>query len=215
MNVFPPLFIPSSTLVNYVEQCILPRYSAFDAGHDEQHVRSVIASSMLFAQGYDVSPDMVYAIAAYHDLGLVAGRERHHLESAIILLSDERLLEWFTEGQLRVMAQAVEDHRASAGHEPRSIYGRIVADADHDDTPDDVIRRTLQYGLDHYPEMDEDAQVERAIDHLKDKYGPQGYLHFWLDEARCSPNRTATLELFDDLPALIEKVRTMLRTMRL
>ena len=90
---------------------------------------------------------MVYAIAAYHDTGLCEGRDTHHLVSGRIIREDKKLREWFNEGQIETMAQAAEDHRASSGHEPRSIYGKIVAEADRLISPEKVIRRTIQFGL--------------------------------------------------------------------
>lgn len=99
--------------------------------------------------------NMAYVIAAYHDLGLSGPRAIHHLTSGKILMQDARLKRWFTPEQIKIMKEAVEDHRASASHAPRSIYGKIVAEADRDLTPETVIRRTIQFGLSNYPEMDQ------------------------------------------------------------
>ena len=41
---------PNPALVTYVEQEILPRYATFDAAHQEDHVRTVIAQSLNLAQ---------------------------------------------------------------------------------------------------------------------------------------------------------------------
>lgn len=95
---------------------------------------------------------MAYAIAAYHDLGLEGPRAVHHLTSGKILAADQRLQKWFTNEQLKIMKEAVEDHRASTSHTPRSLYGKIVAEADRDLEPSIVFRRTIEYGIDHYPE---------------------------------------------------------------
>ena len=54
------------------------------------------------------------------------------------------------------MKEAVEDHRASNKHVPRSIYGKIVAEADRIIDPDITLRRTVQYGLSNYPELDKE-----------------------------------------------------------
>ncbi len=53
------------------------------------------------------------------------------------------------------MREAVEDHRASTDHEPRSLYGKIVAEADRIIDPDTTLRRTVQYGLKQNPAADE------------------------------------------------------------
>ena len=89
-------------------------------------MQTVIQESVTLASHYEVDMNMVYVIAAYHDTGLVEGREFHHLASGKILTDDSRLKEWFTEEQILIMKEAVEDHRASADYEPRTIYGKIV-----------------------------------------------------------------------------------------
>ena len=132
-------------LIHYIEQEILPRYDHFDAAHRRDHADEVITRSLALAEHYDININMVYAIAAYHDTGLCEGRDTHHLVSGRIIREDKRLREWFDENQIETIAQAAEDHRASSGHEPRSIYGKIVAEADRLIMPEKVIRRTIQY----------------------------------------------------------------------
>ena len=169
----------------YIEQHIIPLYDHFDPAHRRDHVQLVIQQSMALAESLDVDADMVYAIAAYHDIGLCQGREHHHEVSAQMLLADSCLHKWFDESQLQTMADAVEDHRASSDHAPRTLYGRIVAEADRFIEPDTIIRRTVQYGLEHYPELDKEGHYERTLQHLHEKYGRNGYLRLWFDQ---SPN---------------------------
>ena len=169
----------------YVEERIIPLYDHFDKAHQRDHVQMVIRQSMGLAARMEVDRDMVYAIAAYHDIGLCEGREHHHEASARMLLADTELRKWFTESQLQTMAEAVEDHRASSDHAPRSLYGRIVAAADRFIDPDTIIRRTVQYGLEHYPELDKEGHFQRTVQHLHEKYGRNGYLHLWFEN---SPN---------------------------
>lgn len=137
-------------LETYIYGEIVPRYAAFDRAHGIDHVQTVIAESLALAEHYDVDRQMVLAIAAYHDTGLVEGRATHHLVSGRIVRQDTRLHEWFSPGQIEVMACAVEDHRASSDHPPRSVYGRIVAEADRIIDPETTLRRTVQYGLANY-----------------------------------------------------------------
>ena len=174
-------------LIQYVERGILPRYDFFDAAHQRNHAEEVIARSLALAEHYEVDIDMVYAIAAYHDTGLCEGRDMHHLVSGRIIREDKNLREWFDEEQIETMAQAAEDHRASSGHEPRSIYGKIVAEADRLITPEKVIRRTIQFGLDHHPELDKEGQYQRFREHLLEKYSDTGYLKLWLPESENAP----------------------------
>ncbi len=170
-------------IITYVEQEILPRYEHFDAAHQRNHAEEVIERSLALAEHYDVNENMVYAIAAYHDTGLCEGRDTHHLVSGRIIREDTRLRDWFNEDQIETMAQAAEDHRASSGHEPRSIYGKIVAEADRLISPEKVMRRTIQFGLDHHPELDKEGQYQRFREHLLEKYSDTGYLRLWIPES--------------------------------
>lgn len=177
----------TQSLTTYIERDILPRYDFFDAAHQRNHAEEVIERSLALAEHYEVNINMVYAIAAYHDTGLCEGRDTHHLVSGRIIREDKKLREWFDEDQIETMAQAAEDHRASNGHEPRSIYGKIVAEADRLILPEKVIRRTIQYGLDHYPELDKEGQYQRFRQHLLEKYSDTGYLKLWLPESDNAP----------------------------
>ena len=132
------------SLVEYVERRIIPMYDGFDAGHGREHVNAVVEEALRLAGFYDVNADMVYAAAAYHDIGLSVDRKTHHLESGRIIREDRELRRWFTEQEVEVMAQAAEDHRASSDHEPRTIYGKIIAEADRQIIPESIILRTVQ-----------------------------------------------------------------------
>lgn len=167
----------------HVEQEIIPRYRNFDAAHREDHARMVIERSVTLAEMYGADVTLAYVVAAYHDTGLAEGRERHHVVSGRILLEDEFLKERFSPEQRRMMAEAAEDHRASAGHEPRSIYGKIVAEADRMIIPEVIIRRTVQYGLAHYPDLDKEGHYRRLCSHMQEKYAEGGYLKLWLSES--------------------------------
>ena len=112
--------------------------------------------------------------------------------SARIVRADQKLREWFTEEQISTIADAAEDHRASADHEPRTLYGRIVAEADRHIDPLNIIERTIQFGLDHYPELSREEHFGRMVAHLKEKYGRGGYLKLWFAD---SPNALRLEEL--------------------
>ena len=170
-------------IIAYVEQEILPRYDHFDAAHQRNHADEVIERSLALAEHYDVNENMVYAIAAYHDTGLCDGRDTHHLVSGRIIREDMKLREWLDETQIETMAQAAEDHRASSGHEPRSIYGKIVAEADRLISPEKVIRRTIQFTQDHFPNYNKEQQYQRFREHLMEKYSDTGYLKLWIPES--------------------------------
>ena len=173
----------SIKLCEHIRERIIPQYVNFDKAHRIDHVEKVIEESMKLALHYEVNSAMVYTIAAYHDLGLCEGREFHHIVSGKILFADETLWQWFTDDQMLQMKEAIEDHRASNKQAPRSIYGKIVAEADRIIDPEITLRRTVQYGLSHYPEMDKEHQYERFRKHLADKYAEGGYLKLWIPQS--------------------------------
>jgi uncharacterized protein len=165
---------PSLDLVEFVETQILPKYAEFDRAHNMEHVTRVIRSSLDLVKITGADINMVYTIAAYHDLGMSGHRADHHIRGGKILERDARLKKWFSPEQIKIMKEAVEDHRASASRAPRSIYGKIVAEADRDIEPQVVIRRTIQFGFGHYPELDKEGHWKRFLEHMNNKYSKDG-----------------------------------------
>lgn len=179
-------------IMEFIEQNILPKYAAFDKAHNLSHVNSVITRSITLARRIGANLDMCYVIAAYHDLGLEGPRAIHHITSGKIIATDVRLRRWFSPDQIKIMREAVEDHRASASHAPRSIYGKIVAEADRDLAPSTVFRRTVQYGLGHYPKMSKEEHWKRFVSHVDNKYSEHGYIRLWIQH---SPNEDNLKEI--------------------
>lgn len=197
------------SLLQYVETEIIPRYAAFDKAHREDHARAVVERALAMGRQYDVDEDMLLAAAACHDLGLAVDRKTHHLESGKIIRADARLREWFTPDQIETIAQAAEDHRASATTPPRSIYGALVAEADRMIVPENIVRRTVQFGLAHYPDLGKEEHWKRTLAHLHEKYAEGGYLHLLIPG---SPNEEplarlrSMIEDAQGLRALFERI---------
>ena len=183
---------PSLDLVEFVETNILPQYTQFDRAHNLEHVTRVIRNALNLVRTTGADINMVYTIAAYHDLGMSGPRAVHHLTGGRILAADARLKRWFTPEQIRIMREAVEDHRASASNAPRSLYGKIIAEADRDIVPEVVLRRAVEFGLANYPELDREQQWERFQQHMDEKYSVNGYLRLWIPG---SPNEQRLTEL--------------------
>ena len=192
-------------LKQYVEQEILPRHEDYDAAHRPDHVRRVIARAMMIGGRWSVASGrwsvaggqwagarLIYAAAAMHDIGICCGREEHHLHSGRIIREDRQLRRWFSEDEIELIAQAAEDHRASATRAPRSLLGCIVAEADRDIEPETIVRRTVEYGISHYPTLDREGHWQRTLEHLHEKYAEGGYIKLWLEE---SPNAAPLAEL--------------------
>lgn len=199
----------SLDLMEFVEREILPKYVAFDKAHNMGHVTTVIRRSLEIARRAGADLNMSYVIAAYHDLGLSGPRAVHHITSGKILIADARLKRWFSPEQLKIMKDAVEDHRASASHAPRSIYGKIVAEADRDLEPMTVFRRTIQFGLSNYPEKSFEQQWQRFMEHMRNKYSEQGYIRLWMHGTPNEENLARIRRLINQ-PAELKEIFTKL-----
>ena len=185
----------SLDIMNFVEQQILPRYTAFGRSHGLAHVQRVIKNSLELADILGADADMVYVVAAYHDLGMEGPRAIHHITSGKILVADARLKKWFSPEQIKIMKEAVEDHRASASRAPRSIYGKIVAEADRDMEPDTVFRRAVQFGLSNYPQYSKEEQWKRFQEHMENKYSVNGYIKLWVQGSENERNLNVVREI--------------------
>ena len=170
----------------YIETMIIPKYADFDKGHNLEHVKTVIEESLNLAKNCGVNLDYVYVIAAYHDLGLSEGREFHHIASGKILEADITLRQWFSLDEIKLMKEAVEDHRASSKNPPRSIYGKIVAEADRDINPLKIIKRTIQYSIAHSPSPDKEHHWNNLLNHMAEKYAEGGYMKLWFENSKNS-----------------------------
>lgn len=182
----------SLEIMEFVERQILPRYNAFGESHGLRHVTRVVKNSLRLADVTGADIDMVYVIAAYHDLGMEGPRAIHHLTSGKILMADARLKKWFNADQLKVMKEAVEDHRASSSRQPRSIYGKIVAEADRDIDVHEIFLRAIQYSKENDPDKTVEEHWERFAQHMDEKYSNNGYIKLWIPN---SPNEKALKEL--------------------
>ena len=185
-------------LKRYIEEEILPRYDLFDAAHRRGHAIAVIERSLELCKGFDADEQMTYTIAAYHDTGLAEGRKNHHTASARIVRQDKTLRRWLSEEQISIIADATEDHRASAKSEPRTIYRRIVAEADRQIEPHNIIRRTIQYGLTNYPQLNTEGHWARTVEHLEEKYAEGGYLKLWIPESENGKQLAALRRIIAD-----------------
>ena len=163
-------------LQEYIENNIFPSYEKNDLGHNLDHIKYVINRSLKFASTVDdINYDMVYTIAAYHDIGHYIDAKKHEKISAIMLLADDNLKQFFNEEQIRIMTEAVHDHRASMEGEPRSIYGKIVSSADRNTLLEVPLKRTYAYRVKHNPNDAIDKIIEESRQHIIDKFGKKGY----------------------------------------
>ena len=182
-----------SNLIQYMKQNIYPLYANVDLGHRIPHIEQVIDRSIDFMDYCNnthlmrLDPNIVYTVAGYHDVGLSrVPREIHEKESARMFMDDAYMKDYFSKRDFTYAANAIEDHRASLEDEPRSIYGKIVSQADrcYDDFSDYIIRcyhfRENKSGFDTMEKIALDARQ-----HLIDKFGSNGYSYskVWFPDA--------------------------------
>lgn len=170
----------NAELIEYIESSIIPQYKDYDKAHQPDHVYQVIENSQEIAKDLDVDMEMVYTIAAYHDLGLKYGRKGHEAASRQMVLEDVVLRDFFNEEQINVIAEACEDHRASLPYEPRSLYGKIISEADRDINFTRLLTRTINFSLDHFANFKPKETYDQVYEHMKEKYGPGGRVRLWL-----------------------------------
>ena len=163
-------------LKKYIEENIFPSYRKNDLGHNLEHIKYVVNRSLRFANEVDdINYDMVYTIAAYHDIGHYIDAKNHEKVSAEMLLADENLRKFFTEDEIKIMSEAVYDHRASLEGEPRSVYGKIVSSADRNTLVEVPLKRTYAYRVAHNPNDSLEDIIEESRQHVINKFGKKGY----------------------------------------
>lgn len=184
-------------LIEYCEQAIIPKYLKLDKAHQPDHVKEVVKESLLIANTLEVSLNMVYVVACFHDLGLSVNRDYHHVEGGKILLNDQFISNYFSREELIIMKEAIEDHRASNQIEPRSIYGKIISEADRLIDPNVVIKRSFLYRMKVTNDFSFETLYPEVRNHIVSKYGYGGYLKFWLEY----DNNLAKIEHFRQIIA--------------
>ena len=163
-------------LKEYIENEIFPIYEKNDAGHNIEHINYVIERCMKFAPQFkNINLNMLYTIAAFHDIAHHIDKDNHEKLSASIFYEDENMKKFFNEEERKIIKEAIEDHRASLEYEPRSDYGKIVSSADRTTNINTVLMRTHSYTMKHYKDLELIQIVKRAYNYIQKKYGNGGY----------------------------------------
>ena len=199
-------------LVKYIESEIFPLYNRNEEGHGIGHIKTVIKRSLELAKNYDVDLNMVYVIASYHDIGHYIDRKKHEIISAEMFMKDEKIRKWFTTEQINTIKEAIEDHRASSNHEPRTIYGRIVSTADRTIIDiDNTIRRSYSYGKRNYVGLSEEEKIERVYQHLTEKYGENGYAKVYLEDKEFDESIKKLRQALSNKEEFIKRVKRVVK----
>ena len=202
-------------LKKYIEENIFPEYSKNEPAHNIEHIKYVIRRSFKFADTVpNINYNMVYTIAAYHDIGHHIDSKRHEIISGEIMSKDENLKNFFSEQELIVIKEAIEDHRASSNHEPRSIYGKIVSTADRNNTVESCLSRSYTYNKKLHPEYDDEKIFEDCHFHLNDKFGENGYAKFFFKDEEYEKFLKDIRELLSDKKRFIETQKNYINELK-
>ncbi len=166
----------NNKLIDYIENNVFPQYSKNEQGHGIEHIRYVIDRCMRFAEQFDdIDFNILYTIAAFHDIGHHIDKKNHEKLSAEMFYKNEDMKSFFTDEERIIIKEGIEDHRASCDSAPRSDYGKIISSADRSTDVNEFLKRTHSYTLKHNPDATLNEMLDRAYNHTKDKYGKDGY----------------------------------------
>lgn len=189
----------NENLIKYIQDNIFPEYSKNDTGHGIEHIQYVINRCFKFAEQFDnIDLDMLYTIAAFHDIGHHIDKKNHEVLSAKIFYDNDNMKQFFTEEQRKTIKQGIEDHRASSDNIPRSDYGKIISSADRSTNINEFLQRTHSYTLKHNPDSTIEEMLERAYNHTKDKYGKDGYAKSYVIDEEYNNFKNEIISLISD-----------------
>lgn len=205
----------NENLKKYIEENVFPEYSKNEPAHNIEHIKYVINRSFKFADTVpNINYDMVYTIAAYHDIGHHIDPKKHEIISGEIMSKDENLKKFFSVEELKIIKEAIEDHRASSNHEPRSIYGKIVSTADRNNTVEACLRRSYSYNKKLHPEYNDEQIFEDCHFHLNDKFGENGYAKFFFKDEEYEKFLTDIRKLLADKNNFIETQKNYINDLK-
>jgi uncharacterized protein len=181
-----------STLKNiplkiYLHKHILPIYKTFDNAHNQKHAIDVANFSVKLANKLNVDKDIAYCVGLLHDVGLKNNREFHHIESGKYIKDSNFLNLIFNKDQIKLIKEAVEDHRASNNKIPRNIYGKIVADSDRSDFVklEDWFLRSWNYRINKQKDLSDDELFEELWERIQVSFSSnKGTVKFLLKETK-------------------------------
>ncbi len=205
----------NNELKNHIETVVFPEYDKNESAHQLDHIKYVIGRSFKFAQTVtDINYNIVYVVAAYHDIGHHINPKKHEIISAEIMQKDKKLSDFFSKDELKTIKEAIEDHRASSNHEPRSIYGKIVSTADRNDNIENCLERSYFYSKKLHPEYSDDELFAEVYEHLKLKFGENGYAKFFFKDEAYEKFLADIRKLLSDKGKFIKKQRSYIRTIK-
>ena len=84
----------------YIKNEILPQYEKNDSGHSLPHIDYVLKRCFKFSEQFEnIDFNMLFAIAAFHDIAHHIDKKNHEKLSADIFYNNEKMKEFFTESE--------------------------------------------------------------------------------------------------------------------
>ncbi len=194
----------------YIENNIFPKYKRNEKGHQIDHINYVINRCFKLCKNKNIDINMLYTIAAYHDIGYYIDYKNHEIISAKIMYKDENLKKFFNNEQLRIMKEAIEDHRASLNRRPRSIYGELISSADRNIDVNESLRRIYFYSIEHFSELSEEETIEECYNHTLQKFSEDGYANFFLEDKDYDNYLEELRNLLNNKEEFIKKFKTII-----
>lgn len=206
------VMIMNQELIKYIEEKVFPEYSKNEEGHGIKHIKTVIERSQKLSSDFDVDENMVYTVAAFHDIGHHIDRRNHEKVSADIFYQNEDMKSFFTEEERTTIKEAIEDHRSTIEGEPRSIYGKIVSSADRTILDiDESLKRAYVYGKKHFPEYSEEESRIRVYEHYINKYGRNGYAKTFIKDEEYDIALEKFRELLDNEEEFYKRLEKVIK----
>lgn len=190
-------------LKDFLLKTIKPQYKNFDKAHSISHFNFVTNNCVeygkeLIKQGESVDLEIAFVVGALHDIGIAEGREGHAKSSGKFVRACKELKQWFSDEQIEMIAQAVEDHSSHLEYEPRSIYGKLVADADRNNSLYLVFSRPVKFGIKNESFRTRQSHIDRVYEFVQNKFGRNGYVKYHLNIPQTRKEQQAVWELLDD-----------------
>ena len=99
------------------------------------------------------------------------------------MFNDEFLKSFFSHEQRLLIKEAIEDQRASATQEPRSIYGKILSSASRNSSVEQCLKRSYYYGKKKNLNATDEEIFEESYKALLNKFGENGYAKFYFKDS--------------------------------
>lgn len=162
-------------LKDYIFKNIFPEYEKNDKGHGILHILEVIrrAFELNNSQNLGLDENMIFAIAACHDNGKYIDHKLHEKIAAERFFSDKNFKKFFSDEQMLIIKEAIEDHRSSFEDIPRSDYGKLISSADRNSTIEIVFIRSFYVGQVRTPDMTVEEFLEFTLNRLRKRYSEE------------------------------------------